>query len=130
TSGRVRTGGRIGSLLELGAGFHPDFTGRENVFLNGAIQGLRRAEIRERFDEIVAFAELEHAIDRQVRTYSSGMTMRLGFASSATTPRRSSRASRSSSGRSDGRTDRTSRRSGSRSARSRSPRAVFTFVSA
>ena len=83
TSGRVRTGGRIGSLLELGAGFHPDFTGRENVFLNGAIQGLRRAEIRERFDEIVAFAELEHAIDRQVRTYSSGMTMRLGFAIAA-----------------------------------------------
>src|SRR5205823_9290602 len=83
TAGRVRTGGRIGSLLELGAGFHPDFTGRENVFLNGAIQGLRRAEIRERFDEIVAFAELEHAIDRQVRTYSSGMTMRLGFAIAA-----------------------------------------------
>src|SRR4249920_387734 len=83
TSGRVRTEGRIGSLLELGAGFHPDFTGRENVFLNGAIQGLRRAEIRERFDEIVAFAELEHAIDRPVRTYSSGMTMRLGFAIAA-----------------------------------------------
>jgi ABC-type polysaccharide/polyol phosphate transport system ATPase subunit len=83
TSGRVRTEGRIGSLLELGAGFHPDFTGRENVFLNGAIQGLRRAEIRERFDEIVAFAELEHAVDRPVRTYSSGMTMRLGFAIAA-----------------------------------------------
>jgi ABC-type polysaccharide/polyol phosphate transport system ATPase subunit len=80
TTGRVSAGGRIGSLLELGAGFHPDFTGRENVFLNGAIHGLRRAEIRERFDEIVAFAELEHAIDRPVRTYSSGMTMRLGFA--------------------------------------------------
>jgi ABC-type polysaccharide/polyol phosphate transport system ATPase subunit len=80
TAGRVRTEGRIGSLLELGAGFHLDFTGRENVFLNGAIQGLRRADIRERFDEIVAFAELEHAIDRPVRTYSSGMTMRLGFA--------------------------------------------------
>lgn len=83
TGGRVHTAGRIGSLLELGAGFHPDFTGRENVFLNGAIQGLRRAEIRERFDEIVAFAELEHAIDRPVRTYSSGMTMRLGFAIAA-----------------------------------------------
>jgi ABC-type polysaccharide/polyol phosphate transport system ATPase subunit len=83
TSGRVRAGGRIGSLLELGAGFHPEFTGRENVFLNGAIQGLRRSEIRERFDEIVAFAELEHAIDRPVRTYSSGMTMRLGFAIAA-----------------------------------------------
>jgi ABC-type polysaccharide/polyol phosphate transport system ATPase subunit len=83
TSGRVRSEGRIGSLLELGAGFHPDFTGRENVFLNGAIQGLRRADIRERFDEIVGFAELENAIDRPVRTYSSGMTMRLGFAIAA-----------------------------------------------
>jgi ABC-type polysaccharide/polyol phosphate transport system ATPase subunit len=83
TSGRVRAEGRIGSLLELGAGFHPDFTGRENVHLNGAIQGLRRRDLRERFDEIVAFAELEHAIDRPVRTYSSGMTMRLGFAVAA-----------------------------------------------
>jgi lipopolysaccharide transport system ATP-binding protein len=83
TTGRLRAEGRIGSLLELGAGFHLDFTGRENVFLNGAIQGLRRAEIRQRFDEIVAFAELEHAIDRPVRTYSSGMTMRLGFAIAA-----------------------------------------------
>jgi len=83
TAGRVRAEGRIGSLLELGAGFHPDFTGRENVFLNGAIYGLRRADIRLRFDEIVAFAELEHAIDRPVRTYSSGMTVRLGFAIAA-----------------------------------------------
>ena len=83
TSGRVAVGGRVGSLLELGAGFHPDFSGRENVFLNGSIQGLRRATIRERFDEIVAFAELEHAIDRPVRTYSSGMYMRLGFAIAA-----------------------------------------------
>ena len=83
TSGTVRVEGRIGSLLELGAGFHPDFTGRENVFLNGSIQGLRRADIRERFDEIVAFAEIEHAIDRPVRTYSSGMAMRLGFAIAA-----------------------------------------------
>ncbi|HZO48576.1 MAG TPA: ABC transporter ATP-binding protein [Gaiellaceae bacterium] len=83
TSGRVATGGRIGSLLELGAGFHPDFTGRENVFLNGSIHGLPRRAIRERFDEIVAFAELEHAIDRPVRTYSSGMYMRLGFAIAA-----------------------------------------------
>lgn len=83
TSGRVRAEGRIGSLLELGAGFHTDFTGRENVFLNGAIQGLPRSEIRRRFDEIVAFAELEHAIDRPVRTYSSGMTMRLGFSIAA-----------------------------------------------
>jgi len=83
TTGHVRAEGRIGSLLELGAGFHPDFTGRENVFLNGAIYGLRRADIRQRFDEIVAFAELEHAIDRAVRTYSSGMTVRLGFAIAA-----------------------------------------------
>jgi len=83
TAGQVQTEGRIGSLLELGAGFHLDFTGRENVFLNGAIQGLRRADIKQRFDEIVAFAELEHAIDRPVRTYSSGMTMRLGFAIAA-----------------------------------------------
>ncbi len=83
TVGRVATGGRIGSLLELGAGFHPDFTGRENVELNGALQGLSRARIRERFDEIVAFAELEDSIDRPVKTYSSGMTMRLGFAIAA-----------------------------------------------
>jgi ABC-type polysaccharide/polyol phosphate transport system ATPase subunit len=83
TAGRVAAGGRIGSLLELGAGFHPDFSGRENVFLNGAIFGLRRRQIEERFDEIVAFAELEHAIDRPVRTYSSGMYMRLGFAIAA-----------------------------------------------
>ncbi|MDF2751297.1 MAG: transporter related protein, partial [Gaiellaceae bacterium] len=83
TSGAVAVAGRIGSLLELGAGFHPDFSGRENVFLNGSIHGLRRAQIRERFDEIVAFAELEEAIDRPVRTYSSGMYMRLGFAIAA-----------------------------------------------
>jgi ABC-type polysaccharide/polyol phosphate transport system ATPase subunit len=83
TTGAVETAGRVGSLLELGAGFHPDFTGRENVELNGALQGLSRTRIRERFDEIVAFAELEHAIDRPVRTYSSGMTMRLGFAIAA-----------------------------------------------
>jgi ABC-type polysaccharide/polyol phosphate transport system ATPase subunit len=83
TRGTVAVGGRVGSLLELGAGFHPDFSGRENVHLNGAIYGLRRAQIRERFDEIVAFAELEGAIDRPVRTYSSGMYMRLGFAIAA-----------------------------------------------
>ena len=83
TSGTVQVEGRIGSLLELGAGFHPDFTGRENVYLNGSIQGLRRTEIRDRFDEIVAFAEVEHAIDSPVRTYSSGMAMRLGFAIAA-----------------------------------------------
>jgi ABC-type polysaccharide/polyol phosphate transport system ATPase subunit len=80
TSGRVSVGGRIATLLELGAGFHPDFTGRENVFLNGSILGLKRAYIREQLDEIVAFAGLEEFIDLPVRTYSSGMYMRLGFA--------------------------------------------------
>jgi ABC-type polysaccharide/polyol phosphate transport system ATPase subunit len=80
TAGEVQVGGRVGSLLELGAGFHPDLTGRENVFLNGSIYGLKRAYLREQLDEIVAFAGLEHAIDRPVRTYSSGMYMRLGFA--------------------------------------------------
>jgi ABC-type polysaccharide/polyol phosphate transport system ATPase subunit len=80
TSGRVEVGGRIGTLLELGAGFHPDFTGRENVFLNGSILGLPRAKVREHLDEIVAFAGLEQFIDLPVRTYSSGMYMRLGFA--------------------------------------------------
>jgi ABC-type polysaccharide/polyol phosphate transport system ATPase subunit len=83
TSGTVDVGGRVGSLLELGAGFHPDFTGRENVFLNGSILGLKRAYIRERLDEIVAFAGLERFIDLPVRTYSSGMYMRLGFAIAA-----------------------------------------------
>ena len=83
TSGRVAVGGRIGSLLELGAGFHPDMTGRENVYLNGSIHGLTRATIREKFDEIVTFAGLEEFIDLPVRTYSSGMYMRLGFAIAA-----------------------------------------------
>jgi ABC-type polysaccharide/polyol phosphate transport system ATPase subunit len=83
TGGRVEVGGRVGSLLELGAGFHPDFTGRENVYLNGSIHGLRRAYIREQMDEIVSFAGLERFIDLPVRTYSSGMYMRLGFAIAA-----------------------------------------------
>jgi ABC-type polysaccharide/polyol phosphate transport system ATPase subunit len=83
TSGRVGVGGRVGSLLELGAGFHPDFTGRENVYLNGSIHGLARARITEAMDEIVAFAELERFIDLPVRTYSSGMFMRLGFSVAA-----------------------------------------------
>ena len=83
TSGRVEAGGRIASLLELGAGFHPDFTGRENVYLNGSIHGLSRARVREVMDEIVAFAELEQFIDLPVRTYSSGMYMRLGFSVAA-----------------------------------------------
>jgi ABC-type polysaccharide/polyol phosphate transport system ATPase subunit len=80
TSGSVAVGGRVGSLLELGAGFHPDFTGRENVYLNGAIHGLKRAYVRQQLDQIVAFAGLERFIDLPVRTYSSGMYMRLGFA--------------------------------------------------
>ena len=83
TSGRAEAGGRVASLLALGAGFHPDFTGRENVYLNGSIYGLRRAQIRGLMDEIVAFAELERFIDLPVRTYSSGMYMRLGFAVAA-----------------------------------------------
>src|SRR5438876_10168159 len=83
TAGRIEAGGRIASLLELGAGFHPDFTGRENVYLNGSIHGLSRARVREAMDEIVAFAELEQFIDLPVRTYSSGMYMRLGFSVAA-----------------------------------------------
>lgn len=83
TVGRVAVGGRVGSLLELGAGFHLDLTGRENVFLNGSIHGLKRAQIREKLDEIVAFAGLEEFVDLPVRTYSSGMYMRLGFAIAA-----------------------------------------------
>jgi len=83
TAGHVEVGGRVGSLLELGAGFHPDLSGRENVFLNGSIHGLKRAYVREQLDEIVAFAGLEEFIDLPVRTYSSGMYMRLGFAIAA-----------------------------------------------
>jgi ABC-type polysaccharide/polyol phosphate transport system ATPase subunit len=83
TSGRIEVGGRVASLLELGAGFHPDFTGRENVYLNGSIHGLSRAQVRVLLDEIVAFAELERFIDLPVRTYSSGMYMRLGFSVAA-----------------------------------------------
>jgi len=83
TGGHVTVGGRVGSLLELGAGFHPEFTGRENVYLNGSILGLKRADIRRSLDEIVAFAELERFIDLPVRTYSSRMYMRLGFAIAA-----------------------------------------------
>jgi ABC-type polysaccharide/polyol phosphate transport system ATPase subunit len=83
TSGSVAADGRIGSLLELGAGFHPEFTGVENIYLNGSILGLKREFIRERLDEIVAFAELEKFVKQPVRTYSSGMQMRLGFAVAA-----------------------------------------------
>jgi ABC-type polysaccharide/polyol phosphate transport system ATPase subunit len=78
--GRVRVHGRIGALLELGTGFHPEFSGRENVFINGVILGLSKKEVRQRFDQIVQFAGLEASIDEPVKTYSSGMYMRLGFA--------------------------------------------------
>ena len=80
TSGMIAVEGSVGSLLGLGAGFHPEFTGRENVYLNAAIHGLKRDFIRGRMDEIVSFAELERFIDLPVRTYSAGMYMRLGFA--------------------------------------------------
>jgi ABC-type polysaccharide/polyol phosphate transport system ATPase subunit len=79
TSGRIAVRGRIGALLELGAGFHPDLTGRENIYLNGSILGLSRAEIRRRMDDIIGFAELERFIDVPVKHYSSGMFVRLGF---------------------------------------------------
>jgi lipopolysaccharide transport system ATP-binding protein len=80
TSGQIRVNGRLSALLELGAGFHPDLSGRENIYLNGSILGMSRREITDRFDEIVAFAELQRFIDVPVRHYSSGMHMRLGFA--------------------------------------------------
>lgn len=79
TSGRVEVAGRVGALLELGAGFHPDLTGRENIYLNGSILGLNRGQIRQKLDEIIAFAELERFIDVPVKHYSSGMYVRLGF---------------------------------------------------
>src|ERR671918_1463598 len=80
TEGRVTTRGRIAALLELGAGFHPELTGRENVYLNASILGLSKQETDRYFDEIVGFAELEEFIDNQVKYYSSGMFVRLGFA--------------------------------------------------
>src|SRR3954468_11458991 len=80
TSGTVHVNGRISALIELGAGFHPEISGRENVFINGIMLGLTKREIAKRFDEIVEFAELEDFIDGQVKTSSSGMYMRLGFA--------------------------------------------------
>jgi ABC-type polysaccharide/polyol phosphate transport system ATPase subunit len=80
TSGTVRVDGRISALIELGAGFHPEISGRENVFINGIMLGLTKRQIHERFDDIVDFAELRQFIDAPVKTYSSGMYMRLGFA--------------------------------------------------
>lgn len=83
TTGFIDIAGRIASLLEVGTGFHPELTGRENIFLNGTILGMRRAEIRRKFDEIVAFAEVERFIDTAVKHYSSGMYLRLAFAVAA-----------------------------------------------
>ena len=83
TEGRIRIRGRVASLLEVGTGFHPELTGRENIFLNGAILGMNRSEIRRKFDEIVSFAEVEKFLDTPVKRYSSGMYVRLAFAVAA-----------------------------------------------
>ncbi len=83
TEGEARLRGRVGSLLEVGTGFHPDLTGRENIYLNGAILGMKRAEINRQFDEIVAFSEVERFLDTPVKRYSSGMYIRLAFAVAA-----------------------------------------------
>ncbi len=83
STGEIQVNGRLSALIELGAGFHPELTGRENIFLNGTILGLQRSEIEKRFDEIVEFSELSRFIDTPVKRYSSGMTVRLGFAVAA-----------------------------------------------
>jgi lipopolysaccharide transport system ATP-binding protein len=83
TEGEARVYGRVGSLLEVGTGFHPELTGRENIYLNGAILGMPRTEIARRFDEIVSFAEVDRFVDTPVKYYSSGMYVRLGFAVAA-----------------------------------------------
>jgi lipopolysaccharide transport system ATP-binding protein len=83
TEGYAEIHGRVGSLLEVGSGFHPELTGRENIFLNGAILGMKKEEIRRKFDEIVAFAEMERFLDTPVKRYSSGMYMRLAFSVAA-----------------------------------------------
>src|SRR6266550_2219421 len=83
TTGRVTLRGRVASLLEVGTGFHPELTGRENIYLNGAILGMHRIEIRKKFEEIVAFAEIEEFLDTPVKRYSSGMYVRLAFAVAA-----------------------------------------------
>src|SRR5499427_700300 len=83
SEGEARIKGRVSSLLEVGTGFHPELTGRENIFLNGAILGMKRAEIKAKFDEIVTFAEVERFLDTPVKRYSSGMYVRLAFAIAA-----------------------------------------------
>src|SRR5262245_27880569 len=83
TKGRVEMRGRVGSLLEVGTGFHPELTGRENIYLNGSILGMTRQEIARKFDEIVSFAEMERFLDTPVKRYSSGMYVRLAFAVAA-----------------------------------------------
>lgn len=83
TSGRIFMRGKVSSLLEVGTGFHPELTGRENIFLNGAILGMRRAEIASKLDEIIAFSGIEHHIDTPIKRYSTGMKVRLGFAVAA-----------------------------------------------
>jgi len=83
TEGHAEIRGRVGSLLEVGTGFHPELTGRENIYLNGAILGMKRAEIEEKFNEIVAFSEIERFIDTPIKHYSSGMTVRLAFSVAA-----------------------------------------------
>jgi len=83
TEGRVEIHGRVGSLLEVGTGFHPELTGRENIYLNGAVIGMKRAEVKQKFDEIVAFSEIEKFLDTPVKRYSSGMYVRLAFAVAA-----------------------------------------------
>ena len=83
TRGKAEIYGRVGSLLEVGTGFHPELTGRENIYLNGAILGMKRREIERKFDEIVAFAEIEKFLDTPVKRYSSGMYVRLAFAVAA-----------------------------------------------
>jgi lipopolysaccharide transport system ATP-binding protein len=83
TKGNVTVRGRVGSLLEVGTGFHPELTGRENIYMNGAVLGMKRAEIDRKFDEIVAFSEVEQFIETPVKRYSSGMYLRLAFAVAA-----------------------------------------------
>ena len=83
TAGRIELGGRVASLLEVGTGFHPELTGRENVYLNGTLLGMRKREIDRKFDQIAAFSEVERFLDTPVKRYSSGMYVRLAFAVAA-----------------------------------------------